>query len=310
METSLAPVCLFVYKRRAETELTIAALKGNYLANATDLIVFSDAAKTSKDAAAVAEVRLVLESITGFKSIRLIYRDKNFGLANSIISGVTEVMKSSGRAIVLEDDIVTAPNFLDFMNAALTFYKQHSRVFAVSAYSYPLSSTRNLQTDVSFSLRSYSWGWASWTDRWNLVDWSMGDYQDFASARSNKRCFNRGGSDLSSMLSKQMTGQVDSWMIRWVYTQHRHAMYDVFPTVSKVRNIGFTETATHTRGTGQRYKTDLDSGSKRVFVFDTNPRVNASVQRELEWTHSYVRRAWFKLTDAVVRSVNIARESR
>ena len=57
------------------------------------------------------------------KRVHIIEREKNYGLARSIIDGVTTQVNAYGRTIVLEDDLVTAPYFLQFMNSALEMYK-------------------------------------------------------------------------------------------------------------------------------------------------------------------------------------------
>ena len=294
----LAPVCVFVYKRPAETRQLIQALQANYLSSETDVIIYSDAPKKSADTGAVDAVRDFITTVNGFKSVRIILRESNLGLAQSIITGVSEVLRDYGKVIVLEDDLVTARNFLDFMNAALDFYETRASVFAISGYSYPMKSMRGNSFDMAFGHRSYSWGWATWHDRWNLVDWDIADYNKFIRNRDDCSRFNKGGgSDLSNMLARQMAGKIDSWMIRWVYAQFKYGLLDVFPSASKVLNIGFNGTATHTRCSDRRYRTILDTGTKRVFQFNPVPAVNYDVQKELEWLHSYRRRAFYKMLD-------------
>lgn len=292
-DSSLAPICLFVYARPAQTRATIEALARNPLAASSDLFVFSDGPKPGKESL-VAQVRKLLESIDGFRSITIEHGPANRGLANSIIAGVTQVIDRYGKAIVLEDDILTSPNFLAFMNGALDYYADASKVFAISGFAYPMRSLRQRTFDNAFGYRSYSWGWATWKDRWALVDWNAPQYEAFASDPKNRKLFNRGGSDLWAMLKKQMEGRIDSWMIRWVFTQHRLGLLDVFPTVSKTANIGFGEGATHTACSDRRYKTVLDEGSRSTFNFDPDVSIDKRIQAEWEWKHSYLRRFWYK----------------
>ena len=97
-----APVALFVYSRPWHTRRSVEALLANAEASETPLFVFSDASKNGEASQAVAEVRSFLREITGFKSISIIERESNFGLARSIIDGVTHVCDQYGRVIVLE----------------------------------------------------------------------------------------------------------------------------------------------------------------------------------------------------------------
>ena len=84
------------------------------------------------------ETRSYIRNITGFKSLRIIERDRNFGLANNIIDGVTSIVNEFGRIIVLEDDLLTSPYFLKFMNEALSLYEDEERVISVHGYIYPI----------------------------------------------------------------------------------------------------------------------------------------------------------------------------
>ena len=126
-----APVVIFVYNRPEHTKKTIEALAENYLAKETDVFIFSDAAKNEKATANVQLTRKYIESIPDknlFKSVEIIKASKNKGLANSVISGVTEIIGKFGKVIVVEDDLVTSKDFLQYMNGALEYYKNNDRL--------------------------------------------------------------------------------------------------------------------------------------------------------------------------------------
>ena len=133
-----APLALFVYNRPRHTRRTVQALLSNELASESDLIVFSDAQRDPESAAAVREVREFVESITGFRSLRIVRRDANLGLAASIIDGVTAVCGEHGRVIVLEDDLLTSPYFLRYMNQSLKVYETDAAVGSINGYWYPV----------------------------------------------------------------------------------------------------------------------------------------------------------------------------
>lgn len=285
---------LFVYKRLETTKATITALMSNHLASSSDLIVFSDGAKNAIDSESVESIRNYLKSLSGFNSISIRCSPVNKGLAASVIDGVTQIIEERGAVIVLEDDILAAPNFLDFMNQALDFYKNNASIFAISGFSYPMKSVDKSIHDALFSYRSYSWGWATWQSRWQTVDWDVKDFDEYRQDRHRIAKFRRGGSDLPPMLRKQRKGLIDSWMIRWVYTQSKLNQLDVFPKISKVQNLGFGNAATNTRYSGRRYRTIIDAGHQRAFNFNGAALISDSVQREWEWLHSYPRRLWYR----------------
>ncbi len=274
----LAPICLFTYNRLAETQKTVRSLQRNFLASESDLYIFSDGAKTQESEGKVQRVRDYLATIDGFKDIRIIESPTNKGLATSIIDGVSQVLQDTPKVIVIEDDLVTAPNFLDFMNQALHFYQNDSNVLSISGYTMDLPSLPG-DSDFYFGYRASSWGWATWKDRWDGIDWQVSDYISFRNNKNALAAFNRGGSDMTRMLANQMKGKIDSWAIRFCYHQFKNNQVTVFPTRSKLQNIGFGEDATHTAGT-KRFYTLLDETENRVFDFKLFTEMDAKLVAE------------------------------
>lgn len=274
-----APILLFTYKRLATLKQAVTALAKNCMAESSDLFIFSDAAKKGEDKAIVEEVRIYLKSITGFRSIQIIERESNFGLAKSIISGTTWVFSMYDKVIVLEDDLITTPNFLTFMNAALERYKSETGVFSISGYSFNLKSPQTqYDYDAYFLNRGWSWGWATWKNRWKDVDWEVSSYASFEKNKALRKAFAAGGSDLNKMLSEQMHGKLDSWAIRWFYHQFRIAGLTLYPVYSKVNNAGFDEFATHTTGSQKRYIPDIDLEANTSFQFPEQVSITSKFQ--------------------------------
>jgi hypothetical protein len=254
----LAPIVLFVYNRPEHTQQTINALKANYLADKSELFIFSDGAKNEKASDTVAEVRQLIRTIDGFKKVEVFEAPQNKGLANSVIYGVSKVIEQYGKAIVLEDDLLTSQNFLPYMNQALDFYEKNPKIWSISAYNPPIKIPSNYDKDIYFSYRGCSWGWATWRDRWLKNDWAVKDYQKFVQDPKAQVAFNRGGHDMVEMLRDQMDGQMDSWAIRWCYSQFKDSSYTVYPLRSKVQNIGYDGSGTHCESSTTR-NVSLDS---------------------------------------------------
>ena len=285
----LAPICLFTYNRSEETRHTVEALRKNFLAAESDLYIFSDGHKNEKDKPKVEAVREYLHSVTGFKNVIISAADMNKGLANSIISGVSQIIEKHGKVIVLEDDLITSPNFLNFMNDALLFYKDHEKIFSVSGYTLDLTSLKNYTNDYYLGYRASSWGWGTWYDRWKSVCWEVQDFNRFIWNPVRHFQFLRGGSDMSLMLWRQMRGKIDSWAIKWCYHQFTNDLYTVFPSKSKIISIGFGDAATHTKKTS-RFNVVLDSGEQIKFIFDQNPLINKVLTKQFRKKFSIINR--------------------
>jgi len=290
------PVIIFCYKRLDCVSSAIARLRTNFLAASTDVYVYSDGPATSSEAEDVKNVRSFLKSVKGFKSLTVIESVENKGLAASVIHGVSEILTDNEAVIVLEDDLLASANFLNFMNEALSFYRDNSKVFSVSGYTFPLRLPAGYASDVYFTQRASSWGWATWRDRWEKIDWDVADYRSFTKNSAAVKQFNRMGSDMSGMLARQMRGEINSWAIRWCYQQFRSGTYSVFPVKSKIQNIGFGEAATHTQAIqNARFATELDRSGKTKFRFTEEVGLEPSLIKQFRAKYNILTRLKYKI---------------
>ena len=242
----LAPIVLFVYNRPWHTRKTIEALKNNELAGESDLFIFADNSVDDKNKESVDVVRNFVKTIDGFKSVNIVERETNFGLAKNVISGVSEVIDRYNKVIVLEDDIVCSRTYLNCMNKLLPYYRANEKVYSVTGYTFPIKIPVEYEYDVYFSSRASSWGWGTWKDRWKTVDWDVEDYDSFMLNPEHIKSFNTGGDDLTKMLKEQMLGKIDSWSIIWSYAHFKSNSYCVYPTKSRLKNIGADRSGVHT----------------------------------------------------------------
>ncbi|WP_304199884.1 glycosyltransferase [Flavobacterium alvei] len=298
----LSPIVLFTYNRLDTLKQTVDALSSNSLAMASDLIVYSDGSKSSTDEIIIVKVRTYLKTITGFKTITIHEAPTNMGLANSIIDGVTNVINQYGKVIVVEDDLVCSTNFLNYMNAALDFYSDQSKIFSITGHSIPINCSHT-DSDVYFTSRSSSWGWATWQDRWSIIDWEVKDYTVFKKDKILRRNFNKMGSDMSQMLDRQMQGKINSWAIRWCYSQFKNDLFSVHPYVSKVVNIGFNSSkATNTKEKFNRYRTKLDDGVKDNFRFSKEYYLDPKIIRQFSQPYSIISRIIYKAINLLFKN--------
>ena len=265
LTSTLAPIVLFTYKRLDTLQFTVESLKRNPLATGSILYIFSDSPKNSSDREQVHQVRQYIRSIHGFREIHIEEAKHNLGLATSVINGVTSILKIHDQIIVLEDDLLLAPNFLDFMNQSLRLYERSKEVFSISGFSFNFRSPVHYHYDGYFLTRGWSWGWATWKDRWDKIDWQIADYPVFSKNKKLQKQFSGGGSDLNAMLKKQITGKLDSWAILWLYNQFRRSGLTYYPLVSRVSNNGFDNNATHTKTFQSRFRTILDQSNNSNF---------------------------------------------
>lgn len=209
----LAPILLFAYNRPQHLKRAVGSLLQNEEAKASDLYVFSDAAKSSHDKEAVELVRETIQDIEGFRQITVVERKENWGLARSIIDGVTSIINQCGRVIVLEDDLVVSPYFLRFMNDALETYKDEHRVGHIQACDF-IQSPR--LPDTFLIKWTGSWGWGTWKRAWEKFNPNGEELlAQLYERKLNKQFDFNGKYGFTRMLRRQTEGKNNSWAIRW-----------------------------------------------------------------------------------------------
>ncbi len=243
-----APIIVFAYNRADKLKACIDSLAEADGHEPCDVFIFSDGAKGDKDRQDVEAVRVFLDKVEGdspFESLKVIRRDRNKGLASNVISGVTEVLQEYGKAIVVEDDLIVTKDFITYMNGALDYYEDETKIWSVTGFSEPLKALRKYEHDIYMGYRGCSTGWGTWKDRWDTVDWEMKRYKEVLSDPLLRRRFERGGRDLIRILKDQKAGIIDSWAIRWCLEQSLQDKYTVYPVTSFIRNIGLDGSGTH-----------------------------------------------------------------
>jgi hypothetical protein len=246
-----SPIALFAFNRPDHLRRTIDALCQNPEAARSELYVFCDGPRSDADRGLIEEVRNIAEGIAGFQKVSVVRRDRNLGLAASIIAGVTDVCSRYGRVVVVEDDILCSPHFLAFMNSALDFYASDGRVGSIHGYWYPVLE----EMPESFFLRGAScWGWATWQRSWMEFRSDGAELLDELLARKLTKAFDLGGAvPYTRMLREQIAGKNQSWAIRWHASMFLAGRLQLSPGKSLVDNIGFDGSGTH-RSPGDAYR--------------------------------------------------------
>ena len=271
-----APIVLFVYNRLDLTKQTVEALQKNELANNSHLFIFSDAAKDKNIELKVNRVREYIKNINGFKKVTIFERKENWGLANSIINGVTKIVNEYGKVIVLEDDLVTSPYFLRFMNEALEMYKDEAKIASIHGYIYPI---KNLP-ETFFIKGADCWGWATWKDKWSIFESNGKKLLNEIRKKNLEREIDFNDSyDYIKMLKDQIKGKNNSWAVRWYISVFLQDMITLYPGQSYVQNIGFDNDATHCKGKTDFFNVNLNNKFKLLKI---NPNEDPFSRKKIE----------------------------
>lgn len=254
-----APIALFLYNRPDHARRTISALSDNDGAADSSLFVFSDGPANAGQAEAVASVRRVVREAAWPGRITVRESPDNLGLARSIVSGVSELVERHGRVIVLEDDLVTAPSFLTYVNEGLRRYAHAPHVMQIAAYLPPVEGSE--PDRACFLPLTSSWGWATWKRAWDQFDRTAAGFDRIMGDAMVRREFNLGGAiDYASMLRDSVQGRNDSWAVRWYASVFLRRGLVLHPGRSLVRNIGFDGSGVHCDASARFDTPELGAG--------------------------------------------------
>ena len=274
---NLAPIALFVYNRPEHTRRTISYLQKNLLADESRLFIFSDAPRNEKDKAKVEQVRQLIKDVTGFKSVKITERKENLGLANSIISGVTQLVNEYGKVIVFEDDLLSSIYTLQYFNEALTKYASEEKVMHIGAYMYKLQGKHLPQT--FFYRAATSWGWATWARAWKDFEPDIDVLLKQFDKKKTEQFSIEGTMNFWKQMEDFKAGKNDSWAIRWYASIFLKGGLTLNPSASLIHNIGNDGSGVHSNNE-KMY--DVHTAKKPVKQFPAEIKENPEAYKAIK----------------------------
>jgi hypothetical protein len=279
----LAPIVCFVYNRPWHTRQVMEALKNSTLAKDSELFIFSDAAKNEAALPAVNEVRKYISGIAGFKKMYIFENKENVGGHLFAIKPISEVIAQYGKVISLDDDIVTAPLFLKYMNEALDIFEKDERIWSITGYSlmkiYPAYAY-----DVYLACRHCSSGWGMWKDRWESIDWEKTGSEAIFKDAQIRKSFCKAGEDVAATLANNP----DAYDTAVYYTQWKQGKYTVYPVHSLATNIGFDGSGIHFTSPTKKYD---------VAMHNIPVKINKNIQPDekiLRAMKKFYTKSWYR----------------
>jgi hypothetical protein len=241
-----APIALFAYRRTKALSRTLDALEACPEFVESPVFVFSDAPIDVCAARDVDAVRALVRNRLR-SNMTLVEREKNLGLAGSIIDGVTRICNEYGRVIVIEDDLIVMKGALTWLNAGLDRFAAADKVWQVVLHQWDVPEYHDRPEGLFLNLTS-SWGWATWKRAWDRFDLAASGWTDIIENTDLRSQFDIGGAyPYSDMLQRAMCGSVDSWAVRFWWSVFRAQGVCLFPPRPLITNIGFDSMATNFR---------------------------------------------------------------
>lgn len=288
----LAPVVMFGFNRPDLFESLLKSLVECNECPQTDLFIFIDGPRTEEEKNIQKKFTPIINQFTEkFLSVNIIKSTENNGLRNSLINGVTNVLTKYNSVIILEDDLIVSNNFLSYMNKSLNYYYNNQTVASVSGYTNYISN--NDIVDNYFHIRPCSWGWATWKNRWDVIDW---DYKPASFIEWFALWFKckPASDDIFRMFRDLHTKKNNSWAISWTIDNIRTKKLTSYPYVSKVKNVGFGDEATHCKSDNP-FITNFEPSSKTSFNLLASVKVKFNIVLKFNLYFSNLYKILFKL---------------
>lgn len=234
-------IIVFAYNRNQHLEKVLNRLSKNK--GVSRLYIFQDGLRCDEHRGGWEKTKQVIKDIDWCE---VVYYQAayNKGLAKSIVDGVNTVFGDNDAVIVLEDDCVPHPQFMEYMTKALEKYRYDKEVYHIGASAEPVDVSPN-GTDAYFLGRINSCGWGTWKDRWEQFSC---DYKMLAKVKANTELnewFILWGQNVESHILGNIYGKTDSWAAFWALTVILKKGYCMSPYESLIKNVGFDGTGVH-----------------------------------------------------------------
>ncbi len=246
------PVLLLVFNRPEETRLVFEAIRK---AAPRHLYIAADGPRINRtgEKELCDSVQQIVQQVDWPCEVTSLIREQNLGCRKAVSEAITWFFTNVEQGIIIEDDCLPDGSFFPYCEQLLEKYKDDEAVFTIGGTN--LGYHFNGNHSYSFSRFMNMWGWATWRRSAVLVDYNMEKWK----AQSFKRLWlqKKLGSNFftldynwikywKSYFTNTTSGEVDTWDYQWIFTQLYYNKVSVFPAQNLVKNIGFSDTATHT----------------------------------------------------------------
>lgn len=242
---NFAPVLIITLNRYNHFKRCIESLVECTHAEKTDLYIALDYPLNESHWDGYNKIANYVNEIKDFKTVVIIKRDKNFGVLKNYFEAREEIFKKYNRIIFSEDDNIFSKDFLSFVNNGLNVYENRDDIFAISGYNFPIVIPKEYKEDVYLWTGTSCWGFGTWKNKWEKVDWSISNIKIYIGKRKNVKSLNNVAEHLYYALQEIIkTGYLTGDTI---YSYHNlvNKMYTVYPTISRVRNNGHDGSGSH-----------------------------------------------------------------
>lgn len=191
-------------------------------------------------------VKDLINSLDWDCELKTMFSESNLGCKEGPIKAINWFFESEEQGVILEDDCLPSQSFFSFCDSLLELYKHDERIWHIDGTTF-----QNIKVIESYSFSRYAliWGWATWRRAWVKYDGEMKDFPCFLKGKLIKNIWKNEKVQkywLSNFETAYL-GNIDTWDYQWFYKIWCNNALTIRPSVNLVKNIGFSDQATHTK---------------------------------------------------------------
>lgn len=279
---NISPVVIITYNRPNHTKKLL--LEINKLKVDKIYIVSDGPKKNLNDIKLVKKTRNLIDKIIKNKKVIKIYSDKNLGLRKRIITGLNKVFEREKQAIILEDDCIPTKEFFLFTKILLKKYRGNKKIVSICGSNH-LSEWNETNAEYLISKYFNSWGWATWADRWNKINFNT---KNLLNKNNDKKILIHLGTYRALFywkykLKKILLKKISSWAYSYNYYCFLKNKYHIIPKQNLLKNIGFGPNSSNTKILPMKYfvkknKNKLNINFRQKYSLNDFDNYNTAVE--------------------------------
>lgn len=216
-------------------------------------------------------IRLFVDEIDWDCDLKTFFRDTYVDIYTSLWSAIDWVFENEDQAIILEEDCVPSIAFFDYCEKLLPIYKDDIRVWLISGNNFIDEYNPN-GYDYIFTRYPFQYGWATWRNRWDLIERDNIPWKEMKSYELYRQLFPskkeadyhiRGDNGLYDFVQSK-----PAWDFVMGFTAKSHGSFGIVPVKNLVSNIGVS--GAHNIGVVGKFH-NRDISSKEIYEINNPP---------------------------------------
>ena len=227
------------------------------------------------------EIRSYINEIDWDCDLHIFFREECVNVYDSLRGAIDWLFDNEERGIILEEDCVPTKAFFSFVDQMIEKFKEDKRVWCISGDNIIKQNPSGY--DYMFSHLHAMYGWASWRDRWRMVNWDHLYIKETIDEHIYYRLFKT--KEQAKAKEKALSNMEDMlyrtkcWDYIFGICMDQYHALTVQPKEHLVKNIGVTGQH-HTKAKVSQYNCEPNPSAEEYVIAKEPPFVFADFEHD------------------------------